>query len=281
VSWPALAARARGLAGRRLAARGDALAVEDALQVAAADELVILARWGDDALAPIELDEDRRSLRTIIRGLAGGVVGERRRAGAVPSRSLPARVIAQLATATSLGEIAAVLAKERHPYADLVAGEGAVDTLAIELALARRFAELVCDAGDAAMRIYVAQVLDVENAAAAMLLAERGGKLAPADAFLRGSKRLDRAAFLAACGDATRTRLARAFAGTPLAQGVLATSPSAFEDAALAWHLATQTRLRLLQPDGLAAVLSLVVRRRMEARALRRSAWRRALGGAA
>jgi vacuolar-type H+-ATPase subunit C/Vma6 len=281
VSWPALVARARGLAGRRLAVRGDALEIEQALQVAARTELEILARWGEDALVAIELDEDRRSLRTIIRGLAGAVVGERRLAGTVPTRSLPASVLAQLAAATSLAEIAGVLAKHRHPYAALVVGDGAVDVLAIELALARRFTELARGAGDSAMHAYASQVIDVENAAAAMLLAERGGKLAPEDAFLGGGKRLDRAAFLAACGDATHTRLALEFAGTPLAQGVLATSPAAFEDAALRWSLATQARLRLLEPDGLAAVLSLVVRRRVEARDLRRDAWRRALGGAA
>ena len=69
--------------------------------------------------------------------------------------------------------------------------------------------------------------------------------------------------------------LARAFAGTPLAD------PSAsIDDAALAWHLATQAALRRAEPDGLAAVIHHVLRRRAEARRLRRAAWRLALGGA-
>ncbi|TMQ04266.1 MAG: hypothetical protein E6J90_51775, partial [Deltaproteobacteria bacterium] len=95
----AVAARARGLATTVVAA--DALAAIDrardagelAAALARADlrvvapidgdaidrlardrvaaDLAVLARW-TDALAPLELDEDRRSLRAIVRGVAAG-----------------------------------------------------------------------------------------------------------------------------------------------------------------------------------------------------------------
>jgi len=87
--------------------------------------------------------------------------------------------------------------------------------------------------------------------------------------------------FLAAAAgplELTRELLARAFAGTPVARAFGA-GASALEDAALAWQLATQARLRRTDPLGLAAVLHLVLRRRDEVRRLRHAAWRLALGG--
>jgi hypothetical protein len=140
---------------------------------------------------------------------------------------------------------------------------------------------------DRAMRSYLAQLIDAENAGAALLLASRGGDLSAERAFLDAGvpgPRLDRARFLAAAAgplDAACAVLAGALAGTPLAAAVFAPEPAALEDAALAWQLQTQARLRRSEPLGLAPALHAVLRRRDEARHLRRAAWRVALGGAA
>jgi len=76
-----------------------------------------------------------------------------------------------------------------------------------------------------------------------------------------------------------RERLSRAFVGTPIAATLFAARPSAIEDAALAWQLATQAQLRRLEPLGLASVVWLALRRRDEARIARAAAWSAVLGG--
>jgi hypothetical protein len=239
-------------------------------------DLAILARWSG-ALAPLELDEDRRSLRLVIRGLAAAAPAGRRLLGTIATASLPSPVLAALAAAPDLAGITDVLARRGHPFAAVLADQP-LDTLALELALARRFAELARPR-DHAMRIHVTQVIDAENVEAALLIAARGAGVP--DAFVRGGRELGRDAFEAAVRqpiDAARETLAAALATTPLADALYAPAPGALEDAALGWQLATQRGLRRLQPLGLAPAIHLVLRRRDEARRLRRAAWKLALG---
>ena len=278
MSFDLLAARARGLGTRSLPeAVGSPRAVEDTLRDRTSAELAVLARWDGAALVPLELDEDRRTLRALARGLVANIAPSQRVVGAVPTRTLPHRRLGALANAASFAEIRELLGA--HP---LAAAFDASELFAVELALARRYfarARL----RDRAFAIYVAQLVDVENAQAALLLAARGGDVTQETIYLAGGKRLDRATFLAACAslEAARERLSRAFVKTPLAAALFAPSPAAVEDAALAWHLETQAHLRRIEPLGLAPVLYFVLRRREEARRLRRAAWSAALGGAA
>ena len=256
-----------------------------------ASDFAVLDRW-TDALGPLELDEDRRSLRVLVRGLAGGLLTHRRLAGCVPTSSLPAALLATLAGAPDVAGLAALLVRHAHPLAPALAPRGDVatptgsarapiDLLELELQLSRRFAE-VARSSDRALRIHVGQVIDADNAGAALELASRGGGLDPERVFVPGGTALTREAFLAAArgpAGAARDRLAVAFAGTPLAAAMFESSPAALEDAALAWHRQTQARLRRTEPLGLAAAIDLVLRRRDEARQLRRLGWRLALGG--
>ncbi len=270
------------------------------IERAAADRVAAdhaaLARWSRDhaeAIAVLVLDEDRRTLRAIARGAAAGAPGERRLEGAVATPTLPRAVLAALGGMASLVEIAALLARRGHPLAAALtppaparhgtaaAAGAAIDLLAIELALAHGFAAHARAArrGGRALTTHVAQVIDVENARAALALAARGDDLDPARAFLPGGARLDRATFLtAAASDDAGAALAAAFARTPLARALALEPPAALDDAALAWQLATQARLRVTEPHGLAPVLHLVLRRRAEVRRVRRAAWRVALG---
>lgn len=306
----AVAARARGLvtsvvAGDQLAAidrarDSDELAAalaRAALQVPGAQDadaidrfacdriagdLAVLVRW-TDALAPLELDEDRRTLRALVRGLAGGAPVTRRLSAAIPTARLPARELAQLAESTTIEQLAAGLARRGHPLAPALAGARTpVDSLELELRLAHRFAELV-RSRDRALRTYLAQLIDAENAGAALLIAVRGGGVDIARAFVPGGRLIDRTTFAAACAgriDAARNRLAVALAGTPLAAALFQPAPAALEEAVLAWQLETQARLRRIEPLGLAPAIYAVLRRRDEARHLRRAAWRVAMGAA-
>jgi vacuolar-type H+-ATPase subunit C/Vma6 len=248
-----------------------------------ASDLAILARR-TDALAVLALDEDRRSLRAIVRGLAAGVAADRRLMGTVPTETLPAPLLAALAGSTSVAELAALLARRRHPFATALASTRTpIDLLEIELALAQRFAEHPRPR-DRALRTYLTQMIDAENTAAALLLAARGSDVELDHAFLAGGLRVDRGTFTTAAAgplDMSRRRLATALARTPLAHALFAAEPAALEDAALAWQLATQLHLRRTEPLGLAPAVYLVLRRRDEARHLRRAAWRVALGAAA
>ena len=259
----------------------DAEAIDRLVRDRIARDHATLRRYSAE-LGPLELDEDRRNLRAIVRGLAGAVPARRRLAATIPTAGLPSPVLAALAEAPNLGEIAAILVRRGHPFA-AVFSRTSIDLLELELALARRFAE-VARSNDRALRTYLEQLIDAENAAAALVLATRSHDLAPGSAFVAGGCRLDRATFVVAASgpiEVARDHLSHAFAGTPLERAVLESAPSAVEDAALAWQLETQARLRRIEPLGLAAAVHVVLRRRDEARHVRRAAWRVALEGAA
>jgi hypothetical protein len=277
MTWDAVAVRARGLGTHRLAERlpasPAAREVEDAVRDRRAAELAILARWARPELATIMLDEDRRSLRGLARGVVASVVPSQRIAGAVATASLPQRLLVLAAGATTFAEVARLLAT--HPLAPAFTATELID---VELGLARLFFANA-RTRDPALALYVAQLADVENASTALLVAERGGDLQPEDAWIAGGSRLGKASFLAACTKDTREHLARAFAGTPIANALFDARSGALEDAALAWQLAMQTRLRR-SGLGCADVLCFVLERRREAHELRRAAWR-ALGGGA
>ena len=168
----ALVARARGLQARLAddATRVQPLSPDAAERLAherIASDLATLARWAEpDELAALELDEDRRSLRAIVRGLAAAVPAERRRLATVATSRLPERTIAALAAATSAGELFALLASIDHPLRGAFAGDPAtLDLYAIDVALAATFARVARKlAPDRAMCAYVDQVLAAEQA---------------------------------------------------------------------------------------------------------------------
>lgn len=268
-------------------------AVDRAGALRLAGDLAVLARWssGRDALAVVAADLDRRSVRDLVRGLAGRAPADRRIAAAVPTPALPDAALRELAASANASELAAALARRGHPYAPAVAavaGDAVIDLLAVELALAHRFAGLARDARgarrDRALAAFVDQTIDLENLGAALVLAERRGDLDLATSFVPGGRRLAADAAVAvarATGRDARARLARAFARTPVAEAVHAPDPHAVERAGLDWQIATQEELRRRDPLSSAAIVWLLLRRRAELVRVRRAAWRVALGGAA
>ena len=264
MTWVDVAVRARGMASH----------------AAVGDELAILARWADDragALAVIFDDEDRASLRALVRGVVAGAPVEDRLAAAAPTPTLPAAVLRSLARAPTPAALAEELARRAHWAAPVVAASER-DLFRVEQDLARAFAARARAGArrEPTLARHVAQVIDAENAGAAWLLAARGREVDPAGCFLEGGARVSRDVFVAACGGRT-TELTRALADTPLARAL---DGGGLEDAALAWHLDTQARERRRDPAGLAAVLLLVLSRRRDRRIARRTRWRTVLGGA-
>lgn len=282
--------------------------LERAVRRRVADDLAVLARWSSaepEAMTIIELEQDCQSLRAIVRGLAAGVSPERRRTATMPTSRLPDRVLVQLSEATTLDELHRILSARSHPLAtafqpDVGHGDRAragarrrsaeaasvaiPDVLEVEVALTKAFAASArAETGDRALEAFVHQAIDAQNAMAALLLAARGSEISRGDMFAPGGERLTQTTFTAAAAssiDTARERLAEAFAGTPLARALRSATPGAVEDAALDWQLATQHALRREVPLGHAAILHVVLRRRAEARRLRRAVWRLALGGA-
>lgn len=276
MSQEALVARARGLATRRAPSfAGPPAAVEQLLYERQSQDLAILRRWGGDAIAVLELDEDRRTLRALARGIVATASPARRVFGAVPTSTLPASLLVRVAEASSFADARVLLAD--HPLGSAFDEHELFD---LENALAHLFIARV-RSRDTALRTYITQLVDIENTQSALTLSARGTDLDTSALFLVGGERIDRRLFVEviASPDSVRERLSRAFQGTPIARALFAARPSAIEDAALAWQLATQARWRRLEPLGLAPVVWLALQRRSEARAARAATWSTVLGG--
>ena len=268
-------------------------AVELGIRRAAAGELRRLARWfGDPRAAPSVLfdEEDRRSLRAMIRGAVAGAPTEARLAGLIPTPGLPERALAELASQPRVSDVAALLVAWNHPLGSVllpVAGGTAPDLLRLELEVDRWFARRAHAAashGGRAFRHYVEQTIDLDNARAALLLAASGTELPAGDFFLPGGRHVSRAVFLDAAAAGSLATAARQLAVPLAAQGVGELMIRHAGDVArLDWAL-LRARVRALRlearrdPLGAAPVLAYVLRLRAQVVALRRCLWGMELG---
>jgi vacuolar-type H+-ATPase subunit C/Vma6 len=320
VEWSDLDARARGLATRLLgrkrlealarAADLDAAAaelarrgliplpiggaspatLEEELRRTAAARLRTLSRWCGErsgALAALHEEESRRSLRALLRGAAAGAPPERRLAGLIPTPELPERALRELARQPTPAAVALLLAAWGSAYGPPLlaeAGRAQPDLLAVETALARAFAARLLRAarqGGKELAARVRETIDLENAAAALLLAGAGGDARAEASFLPGGDRLSREGFLAAAAAPDRSeaalRLARAFRGTPFA-AVLTEGPAALEAEILRIRLRTLAAAARRQPLGPSPFLLYLLRLRAELADLRKILWGIALG---
>jgi vacuolar-type H+-ATPase subunit C/Vma6 len=316
IRWEDLDARARGLATHLLgraelqalaqapdrAALAEALrhrgypveegeptaaALELALRRVAGQRLGVLARWSGvraDALTVLFEDEDRRSLRALLRGAVQGAAAEARLAGLVPTPTLPERALRELAQRDKPAAIAALLTAWRNPYGSAllaVASAAQPDLFRLELLLNRTFAARALRAArhTGPLAAYVRETIDLENAFSALVLAAEGKDVTPKDAFLPGGERLSIAAFeiAAAAGDvaeATR-RLAASFAGTALARAFdgRAGDTAQLEATVLRIRVRELMHAMRVTPLGPAPVLAYVLRLRAEMEDLRRIIW--------
>lgn len=311
--WEDLDARARGLGthllGRaRLAALADARdlpalaedlhalgfpagepsapALDLAIRRAAAARMRTLALWCGPrigALAILFEDEDRRSLRALLRGAVQGATAETRLAGTIPTPSLPERVLAELARQTSAAAVASLLVAFANPYGPVLLAEARPqhpDLFRLENRLQHAFASRALDAArraGAALEDYVRETIDLENALAAGVMGAQESDVAAGEAFLDGGQKLGRDRFEAAAAardpaEAVR-RIAAAFARTPFADLWLRHRPGTLEGSILARRIEVQKRAAVKDPLGPAPLLAYALRLRAEVLDLRRLVW--------
>ncbi len=316
--WEDLATRARGLAthllGRAeldalaraagLDALGDALrargflpaqgpmtpeALELAVRRMAGARLHVLAAWGrarNALLAVVFEDEDRRSLRALLRGAVRGAPPDERLAGLIPTPGLPERALAELAGQPTSGAIAALLTAWGSAYGSALLPDAAAahpDLLTLEYRLNRLFASRALRGARAArsrgLNEFVRETIDLENACTALVLAGAEPDAPPQPAFVEGGRRLSVAAFRDAvaapdAGDAAR-RLSAVLGSDPLAAvfARAASDPAAIEEALLRQRIAAQGAAARRNPAGSASVLHYVLRLRAEVLDLRRVIW--------
>ena len=266
-----------------------AAALDLATRRRAAAELRVLIRWCGPraALLPVIFeDEDRRSLRALLRGALQRAPADSRLAGLVPTPTLPERALAELAVARAPAAVGTLLTVWGHPFAPAlrpVVAADPPDPLAIEIALDRAWASRASAGarqGGPEVQRFVTDALDLANAATVLALAGQAPRRA-GEQFLDGGHQLDRPTYsmlLARDRAAAARILAATFAGTPYA-GVLRTAPRhGFDDALLAARLAAVHDAARRAPLGPAPVLWYALELRGETVAVSRIVWRLALG---
>ena len=320
--WEDLATRSRGLgthlldraaiaslaAAESLEALGAALhgygypvpdegVTADALELAvrrqAASRLRVLARWAGNRsalLAVVFEDEDRRSIRALVRGAVQGAAADLRLAGLIPTPALPERALRELAAQPSPGAVAVLLTAWGNAYGAALLREAKAtqpDLLAIESCLNVTFAQRALDGargtGSGLVLDYVRDTIDLENATVALILASGEADSPGKRAFVGGGRRLSLGTFLEAiaAGDAGAAgrRLATAFRPTPLATAFeRAADPASIEEQLLRCRIAMIRAAERRDPAGPASVLGFALRVRAEVFAVRRVIWGVVLG---
>lgn len=264
-------------------------ALELAVRRRAAAELRVLARRCGNRAAVLPVifeDEDRRSLRAILRGSLQHQGPDARLRGLVPTPTLPERALAEAAAAPTPGAVAALLTIWNHPFAAglrLPASAAAPDPLALDLALDRAWAARAMNGasrGGSELARFVGDAIDLMNAAT--VLARTG--MAPARApelYLDGGPRITRTAFSALL---TRDRtvalpaLADLFGGTTYGPVLRRAGARGVEEALLAARLEVERRAALRAPLSIAPALWYALELRSESLALSRIIWGLALG---
>jgi vacuolar-type H+-ATPase subunit C/Vma6 len=288
--------------GRELAALGvplpaqqpSAADIELGLRRRAAAQLRTLARWDTSgAVVPVLMAEfERRALRALVRGLVEGVGSAARLEGVLPTPGFPERALQELAKQPAFGGLVALLTTWRSPWAPALAElhGNPPDLVEVELALARALAMRLQAAGKRAggvLRDYVRESLDLENLAAALLLA--GGELerAPETHFHSDGAWLDQETFRAAATAESRSLAASGLAAAcpvpALAERivVLAEDPVALERGLAAWRRGAWSTRARLEPLSAAPLLAYVLSLEAETRTLQRLVWATALGAPA
>jgi vacuolar-type H+-ATPase subunit C/Vma6 len=315
--WDDLDARARGLRGRLLgAARLRALAGEPdiaalsralaaisngelattasaarldlALRRMAAAQMKVLIRWmgaRSEKLRVLLEDEDRRSVRALVRGAAAGVAAEVRLAGLMPTPGLPERALELLATAATPAQVGAALVAMGNPYGPVVLAEAGTTNAglhAVEIAMdrlwAKRSRRSVRHAGRE-MRSFVEDAIDVENSRACLALAVNHEVGRPEESFVAGGRRITLDVFtgVATAPDARIATVqlirewmpARSQAGAPL---------RSIERLLLGVRIRSVSRQAMIRPSGPSAVLEWALRLRAQSMDLGVIVWSLALG---
>ena len=270
--------------------------VEAAVRHTAARHLRVLSTWAGpgSALDVFYADQDRRSLRALMRGALQGAPSDDRLAGLLPTPRLPEGALTTLARQPTPSRVVAQLVLLRHPDASslsaLTAASARPRLLDLERVLARGFAGrslAAARAADRNLRGIVRARIDVGNVQMALAFAAGPHDVEAASLFTEGGAAVTRAAFIQACAATTAVeaglRLERALQGKPLAALLrsAAGDPARVEVLALHHELVEQRRIARLEPLGSAPLVLFLLRLQAQSADLRRLAWGAALGAPA
>jgi vacuolar-type H+-ATPase subunit C/Vma6 len=289
---PALARRLREL-GIEPAGDESPRGLELAVRRAVAHRVGLLARWLGERTAVLSVifeDEDRRSVRALLRGAATAAPPTQRLAGLLPTPSLPERVLEELAHQSSPRDVAKLLTVWRHPFGGallVAAGTASPDLFVVEHALNRIFAtRAVAGAarGGAVLRAYVADLIDLANGLTAIAIAGAPVERSIEALFLPGGHRLGLERYVEAAKD--RQQAVAIVAGA--LQGSRAAllrrhgrEPGALERALVHDAIESLRRAARLDPLGPAVLIGYFLRLRAQTMALRSAIWGLALGAPA
>lgn len=269
--------------------------LELAVRRAAGAKLWLLTRWAglrNPLLAVILDDEDRRSIRALVRGAVQSSAADLRLAGLIPTPTLPERALTELASQPTPRAVAALLTAWGNAFGPaLLRATQAThpDLLEIERVLNRSFADRALRgaraAGSQILLEYVRETIDLENACAALVLASAEKDGGAKAAFVGGGRALSLAAFLDAVaeGAGAARRLAVAFRGSELARTFerWGPDPARIEEQLLRCRVSQLRDLARRDPAGAASVLEFALRLRAEVLELQRVIWGMALGAPA
>jgi vacuolar-type H+-ATPase subunit C/Vma6 len=320
--WEDLNARARGLA-THLAPRGAIEELVDAADFAAlvrgcatlgvipsgaevttplelelgfrresARNFQLLARWigsREPLLRIVFEDEDRRSIRAMIRGAAAGIASELRLAGLIPTRSLPERQLEELARQTRPRDVAALLVVWQHPAGPpllAAAGGDSPDLYGLECVLNQLFARRAAEGarrGGRELRAWVEDTIDLDNLRGALVLASGEQERPPEAAFLPGGRRIheDRFRMAAQSGNSLHAAALLAEDLDPETASLVrrhADSPAELDNALLMQRLLDLKARSLRDPLGPSPLLWYFLRVRAQALRLRLLLWSTAIG---
>lgn len=255
--------------------------------------LAVVERWLGSRRRLLQVvweDEERRTLRALLRGAAEGASVERRLEGAVATARLPRRLLHRLAESRSTADGLALAAGSGLPLAVAVArvkvGPGAAGMLELERALSRAWADRAvagAKGGGRRLRAWVAEAIDAENLLALSVAGTWAGELRPAEAWLPGGRWLSEKRFTgiaAAPDDAARGGLLRDAVRRGALRAALdaAAGPAELERRILERRTAAAAVQARREPLGPWPTFAFLLRLRLELHRVRRASWALAFG---
>ena len=188
----------------------DAVSLERALLHWGGDLTQLLERWlqlRPPVASVLFLEDQLHAVRRITRGIMAGHPPDWRLSGLLAVPDLPYRMLQELAARATLSEVAGLLLLQGSPFTRAVAeeaGQANPDAFRLDVALGRAFAaELTARARAAGgeCRDYAQEVIDAENASAALIIADHSRDVQPDEHFLPGGAQVSATTFATAVAE--------------------------------------------------------------------------------
>jgi vacuolar-type H+-ATPase subunit C/Vma6 len=271
----------------------DVFAIERAVGRAANGYIETLRRWQEAPPGVLDVfaaDQDRRSLRALLRGAGQGAPGEARVGGLQPTPLLPRLALIELARQPSPADVVGHLLTLAHPDAAQLlpfVRKTQPDLLALDRVLLQAFADRATRAAVHTDRIlcdFVAELIDIGNAENALAMAGEPADVDAADNFVSGGRWLSRSAFRSAVTSGTPqlalTRLTASLARSPMFSSlpVVAADAGHLIRGFLSNMLARLARHARMDPLSSAPLLRVLLCIDAQSRDLRTIAWSVTLG---